>query len=104
MFQQIPVGARPRVTLTNGLYLYHPGSLPMCPPGVGNMAFEMGLSLPLVAIWGRAMLAGAPPSPIQPPQVYQFHQQTTSGIGGLIAGTMAMQPLLVPDNNNPTGP
>lgn len=101
------IAARPRVTGASGLYAWHPGILPMAPPGVMNMAFEMrGLTLPLVAIWGRAMMAGVPPSPIQPPQVRQLFQNTTAGLGGLVAGTMVLQPLLVPDNvaNSTTGP
>lgn len=78
-----------------GIYQYHEGRVFF--PGPPSYVFEPRFSLPLTTIIGCATAAGCPPSPYQSVQVYQSLTTTTAGIGGLLAGQIAMQPLLVPD-------
>lgn len=64
-------------------------------PGAQNWVYEPVLErTPLQTTWGRGFLRT--PNffdPIQPPQVYSNPNVFTNGIGGLVAGQMALQPL-----------
>lgn len=74
--------------------LYHEGDL--FTPGTGNFVFQPTTELPMVTIWGNAFprRSGAFP-PLQPPQLYSNPNVVLNGIGGLQAGTMELEPLLL---------
>ena len=81
----------PRVS---GLYFYHEGDL--FSPGTGNWVFEPTTELPLVTVWGRGFLRKPNTfNPVQPPQVMARPTLRQSGIGGLQAGGVALEPLLI---------
>lgn len=80
----------------DGIYNYHEGDI--FTPGAMNWVFEPTTELPLYAIWGKAFTRIANTfNPIQPPQIYAQPHVVTSGMGGLQAGQLELQPLLVPD-------
>lgn len=74
--------------------LYHEGYL--FSPGSGNFVFQPNTELPIQTIWGRSFprRSGAFP-PLQPPQLYANPNVVLNGIGGLQAGTMELEPLLL---------
>ena len=85
----------------SGIYHYHEGDIFL--PGAQSFVFEPIFETPIKSIWGGGggaqgfLIAGAGNSffnPIQPPQVYSLQMVKTSGVGGLQAGQMALQPLL----------
>lgn len=66
-------------------------------PGSGNYAFVPGFTLPSYpAIGGPGKLTQRQLCPIQPPQRYQYQNIPLAGYGGLQAGQIALQGLLVP--------
>ena len=80
----------------HGIYHYHIGDL--FNPGTGNFVFENQFELPLVTLWGRA--ATRTPNtfnPFQPPQIMAPVFRQTNGLGGLQAGQMALEPLILPN-------
>jgi hypothetical protein len=78
-----------------GIYHYHEGDI--FEPGTGNWVFEPAYETPLMTIWGHAFLRQPNTfKPLQPPQIYSNPNVVVSGIGGLVAGTMAFQPLIDP--------
>ena len=74
-------------------YQYHIGDL--FTPGTQNFVFEPTTELtPLTTIWGNAFLRTPNTFPVhQPPQVWANYSKYINGIGGLIAGQYALQPL-----------
>jgi hypothetical protein len=79
-----------------GLYHFHEGDL--FTPGTGNYVYDAPFELPMKTIWGGSTNQGFlyranPWKVLQPPQVFSQPTVKTSGIGGLQAGTMALQPL-----------
>lgn len=74
-------------------YRYYEGDL--FTPGTQNFVFEPTTELtPLTTIWGNAFLSR--PNAFRftsPPQVYADYQKYLNGIGGLVAGQFALQPL-----------
>lgn len=74
-------------------YQYHEGDL--FTPGTQNFVFEPTTELtPLTTIWGNAFLSKPNAWPTsQPPQVWADYNKYVNGIGGLIAGQYALQPL-----------
>ena len=85
---------RPRVLCPSGLYSYHAGFL--FDPGAERAAFEMRFGLPLFDALGIDVRAGAL-LPLQPPQVYVNLANRIAGIGGLVAGNIALQSLTTPE-------
>lgn len=77
----------------DSIYYHFEGDL--FTPGAQNYVFESRFERsPLQAIWGKGFLSGYNQfSPIQPPQVMSPQNVVTSGIGGIVAGQMALQPL-----------
>lgn len=74
------------------LYHYHEGDI--FTPGTGNYVFEYPFEFPLQTIWGIGFLRQPNTfPPVQPPQVIANPNVFTNGIGGLIAGQYALQPL-----------
>lgn len=77
-----------------GHYAFHEGDL--FTPGTGNWVFEPAYETPLSTIWGMGFLRVPNTfNPIQPQIVYTQPKVVVNGIGGQIAGQMALQPLLV---------
>lgn len=77
---------------SGGLYHFHEGDL--FNPGTGNYVLEPVFDNPLFTVWGKAFLRVPNTfNPVQPPQVWAAPTVKTSGLGGLQAGTMALQPL-----------
>lgn len=74
------------------LYHFHEGDL--FTPGTGNYVFESPFELPMNTIWGHGF-ARQPNvfNPLQPSPLYSGPTVKIAGIGGLIAGQMALQPL-----------
>lgn len=74
-------------------YQYHIGDL--FTPGTQNFVFEPTTELtPLTTIWGNAFLSKPNAWPVtQPPQQWAPYNKYVNGIGGLIAGQYALQPL-----------
>lgn len=72
---------------------YHIGDL--FTPGTQNFVFEPTTELtPLTTIWGNAFLSKPNAWPVyQPPQQWADYNKYINGIGGLIAGQYALQPL-----------
>lgn len=76
----------------SALYHYHEGDL--FTPGTGNYVFEYPFEFPVQTIWGMGFLRKPNTfNPQQPPQMQAVPNVTINGIGGLIAGQFAMQPL-----------
>jgi hypothetical protein len=76
-----------------GLYFYHEGDI--FTPGAQNWVFEPSTELPLQTIWGMAFLRKPNTfNPLQPPQVYAQPTVKNSGLGGLQAGSIELEPLL----------
>jgi len=78
------------------LYHYHEGDL--FTPGSQNYVFEPPFELPLNTVWGHAFLRAPNTfSVLQPAPVSYIPTGTyfavPNGIGGLVAGQMALQPL-----------
>ena len=73
---------RPRKYVHGSLYRYHQGQI--FKPGAEVEVLEMGFSLPMLALLGTCVLAGAPPAALAGPQVYIAPANHTSGIGGSI--------------------
>jgi len=77
------------------LYQLHEGDL--FTPGTGNWVLDPAFDTPLMAIWGHG--SNRQPNtfnPFQPVQVIQTNTLTLQGMGGLIAGQMALAPLREP--------
>jgi hypothetical protein len=75
-----------------GVYAYHEGDL--FTPGTQNYVFDYPWELPMGTIWGHAFLRTPNTfDPLQPPQQYSYANVRLNGIGGLVAGQMALQPL-----------
>lgn len=94
---------RPRVKNNSGLSNVHHAIF--YPVGAGNAVYEpaypiVPAMLAVVNISGNGILAGAPPNPNQPPQVYAAKTALISGIGGVMAGQIFGQPLQIPDTTN----
>lgn len=93
----VPNGVDPRSV--PGLYQFHEGDL--FEPGAENYVFEPQNELPVKGIWGAGSgvnqgtfyPAGAWPV-FQPPQVWVDLALPTAGLGGLQAGSFALQPLI----------
>lgn len=62
-------------------------------PGAQAYVFGTAFALPRFRILGAGVPAGGYFRPHQPPQVYQRQAVPTSGLGGLIVGGIAFQPL-----------
>ena len=74
------------------LYRFHEGDL--FTPGTQNFVFESPWELPLFTLWGNGTIRTANTfNPIQPPQVYSEANVVINGLGGLMAGSIAHQPL-----------
>lgn len=74
------------------LYHYREGDL--FTPGAENYVFEYPFEYPLQTIWGIGFLRRANTfNPEQPPQVYTQPTLQLNGLGGLVAGQFAFQPL-----------
>lgn len=77
---------------TQSLYHYHEGDL--FTPGTQNYVFDYPFELPMMTIWGNAFLRQPNTfNPLQPPQMMSQPNVMLNGIGGLVAGQMAFQPL-----------
>ena len=77
----------------DSIYYHFEGDL--FTPGAENYVFESRFErTALQTIWGNAFLRTPNTfSPVQPPQVFSPPHVVTSGIGGVVAGQMALQPL-----------
>lgn len=96
-------GARPDVRATasanvqsvpakRGFYAYHEGDL--FSPGTGNYVFDYPLEYPLQTVWGVGFLRRPNTfNPLQPAQLGANQVLVINGIGGLVAGQFATQPL-----------
>ena len=74
------------------LYHYHEGDL--FTPGTQNYVFDYPFEFPLQTIWGNAFLRRPNVfNPLQPRQIQSDPNIVTNGIGGLVAGQIATQPL-----------
>lgn len=74
------------------LYHFHEGDL--FTPGTQNYVFDYPWELPLYTIWGQAFLREPNTfSVYQPAQIMSQANVFLNGIGGLVAGQMALQPL-----------
>jgi hypothetical protein len=81
-------------TSSNGIYHYHEGAV--FTPGAENFVFEPQFELPIQTVWGFGFIRNPNTfNPFQPPQVYANPQTMLQGIGGLMAGQMALQPLIL---------
>lgn len=79
------------------VYNFHQGQI--LTPGTQNLVFEPGFELPVFPVAkGVANLQQL--GPLQPPQIYQSQAIPIAGVGGLIAGQIALQQLLEQDNND----
>lgn len=78
-------------------YAWHQGDV--FNPGTGQYVFESEFETPLQSIWGGGGAAQAflrvpnTFAAIQQPQVWSNPNVRVNGIGGLVAGTMVLQPL-----------
>jgi hypothetical protein len=76
----------------SGPYRFHEGDL--FNPGAENYVFDSPYELPMQTIWGNAFLRTPNTfNPLQSPQVYSWPNVKPNGIGGLVAGQMALQGL-----------
>lgn len=81
------------------IYQYHEGAL--FGPGSGNFVFEPQFELPLLTIWGRGFIRNPNTfNPIQPPQIWSQPNVQQNGIGGLQAGTVALEGLIDPNGDD----
>jgi hypothetical protein len=88
--QEAPVALAPGHGAS--VYAYHQGDLFF--PGTGNYVFDYPWELPMNTIWGHGFLTTVNKfNPYQPPQLYSQANVLLNGIGGLVAGSMALQPL-----------
>jgi len=88
--QEAPVSLSPGHGAS--VYTYHQGDLFF--PGTGNYVFDYPFELPMNTIWGHAFLTRVNKfNPLQPPQLYSNPNVFLNGIGGLVAGGIAFQPL-----------
>jgi hypothetical protein len=79
------------------LYQYYEGEL--FTPGALNWVFEYPFEYALQTVWGNGFLYRPNYwNPLQPAQPYQNPYIVTNGIGGLVAGQLASQPLLTDDS------
>jgi len=63
-------------------------------PGAQNWVFEPSTELPIQTLWGNAFIRVPNTFSVrQPHQIYSNPNVTTAGIGGLVAGQIAHQPL-----------
>jgi hypothetical protein len=86
-----------------GFYHFHEGDI--FEPGTGNYVLDPTFETPLMTTWGHAFLRTPNTfNPLQPPQIYSNANVTVGGIGGPIAGQMALQPLLDPTSPYPNAP
>lgn len=86
---EVDQNSGPRV---QSLFHYHEGDL--FTPGTGNYVFEYPFELPVLTIWGNAFLRTPNTfNPRQPSQLNANPNVVTNGIGGLVAGGIAFQPL-----------
>jgi len=79
-----------------GLYHFHQGDLFV--PGTGNYVYDPAFELPMKTPWSGSTNQGFlyranPWKVLQPPQIFSQPTVKTSGIGGLQAGMMVLQPL-----------
>ena len=82
-----------------GIYNYHEGDL--FTPGAGNFVFEPTFELPIETLWGFGFIRNPNTfSPLQQPQVFSPPTVVNNGIGGLVAGQIALQPLIEDDEGN----
>lgn len=84
----------------NGPFTYQRTNVPDG-SGMEIMAFGMPTTLPLIMWQGSGTPYGYKWNPLQSPQVYQQQQQRLDGQIGIVAGQVAMQPLI--DNRDFTG-
>lgn len=86
---------------TGGVSNYHEGAL--FSPGTGNFVFESGFENPLQTVWGRGFIRNPNTFKVtQPPQLYSNPQLQQNGLGGLMAGQIIGQPLLLTNENGGT--
>ena len=78
-----------------GVYNFHEGDL--FTPGTGNWVMDPSQESALQTVWGHGFLR-RPNSfnPFSAPLVFSAQTVVTNGIGGLMAGQTAFQPLLIP--------
>lgn len=75
-----------------GIYQYHEGDL--FTPGAQNYVFEPTRELPMQTLWGGAFIRTPNTFSVrQPQQPYSNPAITYVGVGGLVAGQIAFQPL-----------
>jgi hypothetical protein len=87
----------------SGFYQFHEGDL--FEPGTGNWAIDPTFETPLMTTWGHAFLRTPNTfNPLQPPQIYSQPNMTVGGIGGPVAGQMALQGLIDPTAPYPSVP
>jgi len=88
--QQAPISLAPGHGAS--VYAYHEGDLFF--PGTQNYVFDYPWELPYSTVWGHGFLRTPNTfNPLQPPQLFSQPNVMINGIGGLIAGQMALQPL-----------
>lgn len=79
------------------LYQYYEGDL--FTPGAQNWVFEYPYEYPLQTLWGRGFIRQPNTFSVrQAAQPYQNPYITQTGVGGLVAGQWATQPLLTEDS------
>lgn len=79
-------------------YQYAEGDL--FTPGAQNWIFEYPFEYPLQTLWGNAFIRRPNTFSVnQPNQPYQNPYITQVGVGGLVAGQLASQPLLTDESN-----
>jgi len=85
-----------RKRYANGpIYNFHRGQI--LEPGTQNLVFEPGFQLPTFPVAkGVANLQQL--RVLQPPQIVQAQSVPVSGIGGVVAGQIALQQLQMQDN------
>ena len=77
---------------TQSLYHFHEGDL--FTPGTQNFVFDYPFEFPMMTIWGHGFLRQPNTfNPLQPQQLMSHANVVINGIGGLVAGQMAFQPL-----------
>lgn len=86
------LSAEVAVPNNKGFYLYHEGDL--FTPGAQNYVFEPTRELPMQTLWGGAFIRRPNTFSVrQPQQPYSNPTITYVGVGGLVAGQIAFQPL-----------
>lgn len=85
-----------------GVYNFHEGDL--FTPGTSNWVMDPSHETALMTVWGHAFLRSPNTfNPIQPVQVYANPTAVLNGIGGPVAGQLALQPLEQHTQNPETG-